>query len=41
MFIREGLRSVEELGLADSDKRKIYLGNALGLLARKIVGDER
>lgn len=35
MFIREGLRSIEELGLADDDKRKIYLGNALGLLRRK------
>jgi predicted TIM-barrel fold metal-dependent hydrolase len=32
MFIREGIRSVEELGLSDSVKRKIYSGNALELL---------
>jgi uncharacterized protein len=32
MFIREGIRSIEELGLLDSDKRKIYFGNAMGLL---------
>ena len=32
MFIREGIRSIEELGLSDGDKRKIYFGNAIGLL---------
>jgi aminocarboxymuconate-semialdehyde decarboxylase len=32
MFIREGIRSVEALGLADADKEKLYLGNALRLL---------
>ena len=32
MFIREGIRSVEELGLAEGDKRKIYFGNAMRLL---------
>src|SRR5438093_754884 len=32
MFIREGIRSVEELGLSDGDKRKIYYGNASTLL---------
>jgi aminocarboxymuconate-semialdehyde decarboxylase len=32
MFIREGIRSIEELGLPEEDKRKIYFGNALRLL---------
>lgn len=32
MFIREGIRSVEELGLSDDEKDKIYLRNALELL---------
>jgi len=32
MFIREGIRSIEELGLPEGDKRKIYFGNAKGLL---------
>ena len=32
MFIREGIRSIEELGLSESDKRKIYVGNASILL---------
>jgi aminocarboxymuconate-semialdehyde decarboxylase len=32
MFIREGIRSIEELGLAEGDKRKIYFGNAMRLL---------
>jgi predicted TIM-barrel fold metal-dependent hydrolase len=32
MFIREGIRSVEELKLSDEDKRNIYCGNALRLL---------
>ena len=32
MFIREGIRSIEALGLCDGDKRKIYIGNALKLM---------
>ena len=32
MFIREGIRSVEDLKLPEGDKRKIYFGNALKLL---------
>lgn len=32
MFIREGIRSVEDLNLSESDKRKIYFGNALKLM---------
>jgi len=32
MFIREGIRSIEELGLPEGDKRKIYFGNAQRLL---------
>ena len=35
MFIREGIRSIEELGLPEGDKRKIYFGNALRLLKLK------
>jgi len=35
MFIREGMRSVEDLNLSDDDKRKIYFGNALKLLKLK------
>jgi aminocarboxymuconate-semialdehyde decarboxylase len=32
MFIREGIRSIEDLNLAEDDKRRIYFGNAIGLL---------
>ncbi|OFZ96864.1 MAG: amidohydrolase [Betaproteobacteria bacterium RIFCSPLOWO2_02_FULL_62_17] len=32
MFIREGIRSVEDLKLSEDDKRKIYFGNALRLM---------
>jgi len=32
MFIREGIRSIEELRLPEDDKRRIYFGNAMGLL---------
>ena len=32
MFIREGIRSIEDLNLSDDDKRKIYFGNALRLM---------
>ncbi len=37
MFIREGIRSVESLGLSDEDREKIYLGNALRLMRMKSV----
>lgn len=32
MFIREGIRSIEELGLSEEDQDKLYLGNALRLM---------
>src|SRR3954470_10765496 len=32
MFIREGIRSIEELGLSEADRRKIYFENAARLL---------
>lgn len=32
MFIREGIRSIEDLQLSEEDKRKIYFGNALRLM---------
>lgn len=32
MFIREGIRSIEDLNLSENDKRKIYFGNALRLM---------
>ena len=32
MFIREGMRSIEDLNLSETDKRKIYFGNALKLM---------
>ena len=32
MFIREGIRSVEDLVLSEGDKRKINFGNATKLL---------
>jgi aminocarboxymuconate-semialdehyde decarboxylase len=35
MFIREGIRSVEDLNLSDADKHKIYTANALRLLKMK------
>jgi len=35
MFIREGIRSVEDLQLPVEDARKIYFGNAFKLLQRK------
>ena len=36
MFIREGIRSVEDLKLSEGDKRKIYFGNAMKLLKSKL-----
>ena len=35
MFIREGIRSIEDLNLPVEDARKIYFGNAFKLLGRK------
>ena len=35
MFIREGIRSIEDLNLSESDKRKIYFGNAMKLMKMK------
>jgi aminocarboxymuconate-semialdehyde decarboxylase len=32
MFLREGIRSIEDLNLSETDKRKIYFGNALRLM---------
>jgi aminocarboxymuconate-semialdehyde decarboxylase len=32
MYIREGIRSIEDLKLSAADRRKIYSGNALKLL---------
>ena len=41
MFIREGIRSIEDLALAEADKRKIYFGNAMRLLKFKLPDQER
>jgi len=38
MFIREGIRSIEDLALGEDDKRKIYFGNAMRLLKFKLPG---
>ena len=35
MFIREGIRSIEDLNLPVEDARKIYFGNSFKLLGRK------
>jgi aminocarboxymuconate-semialdehyde decarboxylase len=32
MYVREGIRSIEDLNLSENDKRKIYFGNALRLM---------
>ena len=32
MFIREGIKSIEEMGLNEEDQDKLYLGNALRLM---------
>ena len=37
MFIREGIRSVEDLGLSDADKRKLYFDNAMNLLRMPVA----
>ncbi len=38
MFIREGIRSIEELALTAADRRKIYFGNAVRLMKFKLSG---
>ena len=38
MFIREGVRSVEDLGLSEEDRGKLYLGNALRLMRLSHIG---
>jgi aminocarboxymuconate-semialdehyde decarboxylase len=40
MFIREGIRSIEDLALAADDRRKIYFGNAMRLLKFKLPDQE-
>jgi predicted TIM-barrel fold metal-dependent hydrolase len=40
MFIREGMRSVEDLKLSEEDKRKIYFGNAIRLLRMPQLADD-
>lgn len=32
MFIREGIRSIEDQGLSEEDRRKLYAGNAMRLM---------
>ena len=41
MFIREGIRSIEELNVPDSVKQKIYVENALRLLTAKAKAKEK
>jgi aminocarboxymuconate-semialdehyde decarboxylase len=41
MFVREGIRSIEDLNLAEDDKRKIYFGNALKLLNLKMPDEAK
>ncbi len=38
MFIREGIRSIDSLGLSDDDREKLYLGNALKLMRMARIG---
>jgi len=38
MFIREGIRSIEDLGLSEEDRGKLYLGNALRLMRLPRIG---
>ncbi|HEY4375127.1 MAG TPA: amidohydrolase family protein [Burkholderiales bacterium] len=39
MFIREGIASIEALHLPEDDKRRIYFGNAIGLLGLSKLGE--
>ena len=38
MFIREGIRSISDLGLSEEDQEKLYLGNALRLMRMSRIG---
>ena len=38
MFIREGIRSIKDLGLSAQDQEKLYLGNALRLMRLSHIG---
>ncbi|QSI33258.1 amidohydrolase family protein [Variovorax sp. RKNM96] len=40
MFIREGIRSIENQGLSDEDCEKLYLGNALKLMRLARIGKQ-
>ena len=40
MYIREGIRSIEDLKLSTADKRKIYSGNALKLLRLPVENEQ-
>ena len=41
MFIREGIRSIEDLELSDQEKGKLYGGNAMRLLRLPVPGSAR
>ena len=38
MLIREGIRSISDLGLSEEDQEKLYLGNALRLMRMSRIG---
>ncbi len=38
MFIREGIGAIEDIGLSDEDREKLYLGNALRLMRLSHIG---
>lgn len=38
MFIREGIGSIEDMGLSEQDQEKLYLGNALRLMRMSKIG---
>lgn len=40
MFIRGGMRSVEDLGLSEEDNQKLYLGNMLNLMRTPRIGKQ-
>ena len=41
MFIREGIRSIEDLNLGEGDREKLYLGNALKLMRLSHIGKKK